>query len=225
MSNTKPYDGNVTPGDAPATRDLGVARLSKLSVSGMHNNVYLLTDAATGQALLVDAANDWPQIAAMIDADGGKVTQIATTHRHADHTGALADAVTATGARTLAGADDADHLPVPVDVPLADGDRVQVGQVRLDVIHLRGHTPGSIALALTDADGRAHVLTGDSLFPGGVGATDHYDYQSFPQLIDDVEQRLFGRYDDSTWIYPGHGNDTTLGTERAQLPQWRARGW
>ncbi|NNG41132.1 MBL fold metallo-hydrolase [Flexivirga sp. ID2601S] len=225
MTTADPYDGNVTPGDAPAGRDLGVARLTKLSVSGMHNNVYLLTDAATGESLLVDAANDWPAIAAMIDADGGTVTQIATTHRHADHTGALAEAVAATGARTLAGADDAGELPVPVDVPLSDGDTVQVGGLTLDVIHLRGHTPGSIALAITDADGRRHLLTGDSLFPGGVGATDHYDYQSFPQLIDDVERRIFGRYDDSTWIYPGHGNDTTLGAERPQLQEWRARGW
>ncbi|MBB2891415.1 MBL fold metallo-hydrolase [Flexivirga oryzae] len=219
------YDGHVTPGDAPATRDAGPARISKLSVSDMHNNVYLVTDAASGEALLIDAADDWPAIAAMVEADGGRVTQIVTTHRHWDHVRALPDAVGATGARTLAGADDADELPVAVDQRLADGDTVRVGDLTLDVIALRGHTPGSVALSFRGDDGHTHLFTGDSLFPGGVGATNHADYQSFPQLIDDVEERVFGRYDDDTWVYPGHGDDTTLGAERPQLAEWRSRGW
>ena len=219
------YRSDVGPGDPPGTRDLGVARLTKLSVSEMHNNVYLLTDSASGESLLVDAADDWPTIAAMVRADGGTVRQIATTHRHWDHTRALPAAVEATGARTLAGADDADDLPVPVDHPLHDGDTIMVGDLPVDVIAVGGHTPGSIALAVTDASGVRHLLTGDSLFPGGVGATDHYDYQSFPQLIDDVQERIFGRYDDSSVVYPGHGADTTLGAERDSLPTWRERGW
>ena len=219
------YDGHVTPGDAPATRDTGPARISKISVSDMHNNVYLVTDAVTGEALLIDAADDWPAIRDMIDADGGRVTQIATTHRHWDHVRALQDAVSATGARTLAGADDADELPVAAEVRLADGDTVRVGDLTLDVVALRGHTPGSVAFSFTGTDGFTHLFTGDSLFPGGVGATNHADYQSFPQLIDDVEQRVFGRYGDQTWVYPGHGDDTTLGAERPHLAQWRDRGW
>lgn len=219
------YDGKVAPGDAPATRDVGVARISKISVSEMHNNVYLVTDKATGDALLIDAAADWPSIRAMVDADGGRVQQLATTHRHWDHVRALPDAVAETGARTLAGADDADELPVGVDRRLSDGDSVRVGDLTLDVVALRGHTPGSIALSFRGDDGTTHLFTGDSLFPGGVGATDHYDYQSFPQLIDDVEERVFGRYDDNTWVYPGHGDDTTLATERPHLTEWRSRGW
>ncbi|WP_446663540.1 MBL fold metallo-hydrolase [Flexivirga sp. B27] len=225
MSNPRSYDGQVAPGDAPATRDTGNARISKISVSDMHNNAYLITDTATGAALLIDAADDWPAIEAMIAADGGRVRQIATTHRHWDHVRALADGVRATGAQTWAGADDADELPVPVDRRLSDGDTVQVGDLSLDVVALRGHTPGSIALSFHGDDGTTHLFTGDSLFPGGVGATNHYDYQSFPQLIDDVEQRVFGRYDDNTWVYPGHGDDTTLATERPRLPEWRSRGW
>lgn len=219
------YDGQVAPGDAPATRDAGIARIGKISVSDMHNNVYLITDTATGDALLIDAADDWPAISAMITADGGKVTHLATTHRHHDHVRALAEAARETGAQLLAGADDADDLPVAVDRRLQDGDVVRVGELRFDVAGLRGHTPGSIALALRDTDGTTHLFTGDSLFPGGVGATNHYDYQSFPQLIDDVEARLFGRYDDNTWVYPGHGDDTTLATERPHLTEWRSRGW
>lgn len=219
------YDGRVAPGDAPATRDTGAARISKISVSNMHNNVYLVTDQATGEALLIDAADDWPAISAMIAADGGRVTQIATTHRHTDHVRALGDAVRETGARVLAGADDADHLPVAVDRRLADGDTVQVGTLTMNVVAARGHTPGSIALSFRGDDGLTHLFTGDSLFPGGVGATNHHDYQSFPQLIDDVEHRLFGRYDDNTWVYPGHGDDTTLAAERPHLAEWRSRGW
>lgn len=219
------YDGKVTPGDAPATRDTGNARISKISVSDMHNNVYLITDNATGDALLIDAANEWPAISAMIAADGGRVTHLATTHRHFDHVGALAEAASETGAQLLAGADDADDLPVAVDRALHDGDTVQVGDLHFDVVTLRGHTPGSIALSLRGTDGTTHLFTGDSLFPGGVGATNRYEYQSFAQLIDDVEQRLFGRYDDNTWVYPGHGDDTTLAAERPHLTEWRARGW
>ena len=219
------YDGQVSPGDAPATRDAGTARISKISVSDMHNNVYLVTDPASGEALLIDAADDWPAISAMIAHDCGRVTQIATTHRHWDHVRALGDAVRETAAQVLAGADDADELPVPVDRPLTDGDTVRVGTLTLDVVALRGHTPGSIALSFRGEDGMTHLFTGDSLFPGGVGATNHYEYQSFSQLIDDVEQRVFGRYDDHTWVYPGHGDDTTLAAERPHLRQWRARGW
>lgn len=219
------YDGRVTPGDAPATRDVGVARITKISVSGMHNNVYLVTDATTEEALLIDAADDWPAIAAMVAADGGSVRQIATTHRHWDHVRALEVAVGQTGARTLAGAEDAGELPVPVDRALSDGDTVRVGDLTLDVVALRGHTPGSIALSFRGSDGTTHLFTGDSLFPGGVGATDRYEYQSFPQLIDDVEERVFGRYDDNTWVYPGHGDDTTLAAERPHLTEWRSRGW
>ncbi|GGB33932.1 Zn-dependent hydrolase [Flexivirga endophytica] len=219
------YDGQVTPGEAPATRDVGIARISKISVSDMHNNVYLITDTAGGDALLIDAADDWPAISAMIAADGGRVTHLATTHRHFDHVRALPEAARETGAQLLAGADDAADLPVEVDRRLQDGDTVQVGELAFDVVTLRGHTPGSIALSLRGSDGMTHLFTGDSLFPGGVGATDRYEYQSFPQLIDDVEERLFGRYDDNTWVYPGHGDDTTLAVERPHLTEWRTRGW
>lgn len=219
------YDGHVAPGETPISRDVDNASITKLSVSEMHNNVYIVRDAASGDALLIDAADDWPVIEATIGAARAHVTTIATTHRHWDHVRALAQAAEATGAQVIAGADDADDLPLAVDRALQHGDQVHVGDLVLDVIHLRGHTPGSIALALRATDGTTHLFTGDSLFPGGVGATNHYEYQSFPQLIDDVEDRVFGVYDDRTWVYPGHGDDTTLAAERPHLQEWRARGW
>ncbi len=220
------YDGRVVPGAAPQVRDIGTATISKVAVGSMSNNAYLIRDAATGDALLIDAAADWPVIADLIrSADVREVVGVLTTHRHWDHVGALPDAVQETGAPTYAGADDADELPVPVDHRLTDGDTVRIGDLVATATHVRGHTPGSIVLSVTDASGDAHLFTGDTLFPGGVGATNRYDYQSFSQLIDDVEERLFGRFGDATWVYPGHGDDTTLGAERPSLPEWRKRGW
>ena len=124
----------------------------------------------------------------------------------------------------LAGAQDADGLTVPVDEPLGQGDQVRFGEITLDVIHLRGHTAGSVALAYRNPEGATHLFTGDSLFPGGVGNTKNPG-QSFDSLIDDVTARIFDVYDDDTWFYPGHGDDSTLGAERPHLQEWRARGW
>jgi glyoxylase-like metal-dependent hydrolase (beta-lactamase superfamily II) len=104
---------------------------------------------------------------------------------------------------------------------------VVVGGTSVSVIHLRGHTPGSIALCY-DADGALadspHLFTGDSLFPGGPGNTEG-DPRRFGQLMDDLEERVFGTLPDGTWVYPGHGKDTTLGAERPHLAEWRERGW
>jgi glyoxylase-like metal-dependent hydrolase (beta-lactamase superfamily II) len=91
------------------------------------------------------------------------------------------------------------------------------------VIHLVGHTPGSIALLYRDPAGSPHLFTGDSLFPGGPGKTTNPT--DFTSLMDDLEEKIFGRLPDDTWFYPGHGRDSTLGAERPAIPQWRARGW
>ena len=131
--------------------------------------------------------------------------------------------VTATGAETVAGAEDADELPVPVDVRVSDGDVVQVGECRLEVIRLTGHTPGSIALLYDDPDGTPHLFTGDSLFPGGVGKT--WSKDDFSTLVEDVSTKLFDRLPDETWFYPGHGADSTIGAQRPSVDEWRTRGW
>jgi glyoxylase-like metal-dependent hydrolase (beta-lactamase superfamily II) len=114
-------------------------------------------------------------------------------------------------------------IPVPTDTPLADGDVIKVGQVQLTVLALVGHTPGSVALLYDDPAGHPHLFTGDSLFPGGVGKTD--SPERFASLLGDVEHKIFDRLPDGTWIYPGHGADTTVGAEPAHLPEWWERGW
>ena len=92
------------------------------------------------------------------------------------------------------------------------------------MIPIAGHTPGSIALLYDDPDGHPHLFTGDSLFPGGVGAT-FGNAAAFAQLIDEVSTKVFDRLPDDTWFYPGHGNDGRLGDERPHLAEWRERGW
>ncbi|MBB5825371.1 MBL fold metallo-hydrolase [Micromonospora carbonacea] len=215
------YSGDVSPGGAPAVRELDGLTITKVSVGPMDNNAYLLRCHDTGEQLLIDAANEAPRLLELV-GDGGLAT-VVTTHQHMDHWVALEEVVAKTGARALVHADDAAGLPIPAQ-PLTDGDTVAVGGRALEVIHLRGHTPGSIALLYRDPAGVPHLFTGDSLFPGGVGNTDR-DPQRFGQLVDDVEHRLFDRLPDETWFYPGHGRDSTLGAERPSLPQWRARGW
>ncbi len=218
------YTGNVSPGGPTDVRQTSGLTIRKMSVSEMHNNVYLLTCSSTGEQLLVDAADDSARIAALIDEGTGSLRHLVTTHQHWDHTRALADIAAATGAQTYAGEDDADALPVAPDVRLAHGDQIRLGDVVLDVIYLRGHTPGSVAIAYHDPSGHTHIFTGDSLFPGGVGNT-KMPGQSFHSLYADVTSRIFDVYDDNTWIYPGHGGDTTLGVERPHLAEWRERGW
>ncbi|KAF0651279.1 Zn-dependent hydrolase [Streptomyces fradiae ATCC 10745 = DSM 40063] len=207
------------PADVHELTDLIV---SKVAVGPMDNNAYLLRCRATGEQLLIDAANEPRTLLRLIGDDG--VAAVVTTHRHHDHWYALPDVVAATGARTYAGRYDAEGIDVPTDVLVEDGDTVRVGRVELTARHMTGHTPGSIVLVYDDPHGHPHVFTGDCLFPGGVGNT-HKDPEAFASLLRDVETKLFEALPDETWVYPGHGRDTTLGDERPQLPEWRARGW
>ncbi|MEU4130304.1 MBL fold metallo-hydrolase [Streptomyces wuyuanensis] len=216
------YSGAVTVGGPADVHELAALMISKVAVGPMDNNAYLLRCRTTDEQLLIDAANEPETLLRLIGDDG--ITSVVTTHRHGDHWGALADVVGATGARTYAGRHDAAGIPVPTDVLLDDGDTVKVGNVELTARHLVGHTPGSIALVYDDPHGHPHVFTGDCLFPGGVGNT-WQDPQAFASLIRDVETKLFDALPDETWVYPGHGNDTTLGDERPHLPEWRERGW
>ena len=216
------YHGAVKPGGTPDVRELPDLTITKFAVSEMSNNVYLLRCRHTDEQLLVDAADDPQRILSVVGADG--LATVVTTHQHWDHHRALEAVVAATGAQTVAGADDVEGIPVPVSRPVKDGDTVKVGRSTLEVIHLVGHTPGSIALLYDDPAGTPHLFTGDSLFPGGVGNT-FGDKAAFASLIDDVEHKIFDRLPDETWFYPGHGDDSTLGAERPHLAEWRERGW
>jgi glyoxylase-like metal-dependent hydrolase (beta-lactamase superfamily II) len=213
------YTGAVTNGGPAETRDLPALTVTKLSVGPMDNNAYLLRCKDTGDAVLIDAANDADHILEMIGDN--RLSKVITTHQHGDHWQALPQILKTTGADSIAHPADAPAIPT-VTSTVEDGDTVTVGTCTLEVIHIVGHTPGSIALLYRDAGG--HLFTGDCLFPGGVGNTDK-DPARFASLINDVSTKIFDRLDDEVWFYPGHGKDSTLGAERASLPEWRARGW
>jgi glyoxylase-like metal-dependent hydrolase (beta-lactamase superfamily II) len=217
------YTGHLDPGTA-ARRTLPAATIIKASVGPMDNNAYLITCSETGKTLLIDAANDADRLIELIRTHAPDISLIVTTHQHPDHWQALTAVAEATGAPTAAHALDAEPLPVRPYRILSDGDTVPIGKLIFDVIHLQGHTEGSVALALRGADGEVtHLFTGDCLFPGGVGKT--WKDGDFERLLGDVSTKVFDRYPDSTVVYPGHGDDTTLGAERPHLTEWRERGW
>lgn len=221
------YVSDVQPGQAPSRLDLPGLTMWKLSVSDMHNNVYLLKDAATGEALLIDAADDDAAIRELLaeaQVEEDSIVGVVTTHKHWDHHRALPK-IAPLARETMAGELDGPELPVAPSRTLADGDTVALGEQTLTAHHVPGHTPGSIVLSWRANDGSTtHVWTGDTLFPGGVGATNHNDEQSFEELFASVTQRVFGRFDDAV-VHPGHGDDTTLAAERPHLDEWRERGW
>ncbi len=193
----------------------------KLSLGPMDNNAYLLVPA-DGDCLLIDAPTEPDAILQLID--GRPLSAIITTHRHRDHIGALAELALATGAETYCGRPDAEAIEEATGVrqtPLWTGDQLFIGDQELDVIGLVGHTPGAIAIVARGNP--THIFSGDSLFPGGVGKTANDD--DFRSLLGDVEREIFDAFGDDTRVHPGHGDSTTLGAERPQLDEWRARGW
>lgn len=215
------YTGQVTPGGPTATRlvDAGDAQVEirKLSVGPMDNNAYVLRDADSVQALLIDAAAEPRRLLAELeDLD---IVGIVTTHGHRDHWQALDAVADATGAPVFLHPADRDMVARPADREALDGQRIRFGGAEVALLHTPGHTPGSVCLLL----GEEHLFTGDTLFPGGPGRTT--SPEAFQQVMESIEGRLFGPLADETWVYPGHGDDTTLGAERPSLPEWRARGW
>jgi glyoxylase-like metal-dependent hydrolase (beta-lactamase superfamily II) len=214
------YNGRVSVGGPADVRELPALVISKLAVGPYDNNAYLLRCTATGASLLIDAAAEPERLLTLVPTEG--LDYVLTTHRHADHWQALAEIVEATGARTLAGRIDAADIPVPTDRLLSDGDSLQLGAVTVGFIELSGHTAGSISVLYDDPVGHGHLFSGDCLFPGGIGRT--LSDAEFDSLIEGVEQRFFS-LDDETWVYPGHGHDTTIGAERPQLAEWRLRRW
>lgn len=217
------YTGNVEVGGDMDIRRLPGLTIAKLAVGPMSNNAYLLRCTHTDEGLLIDAANEADRLRQLVRLDGPPVAAVLTTHQHPDHWQALAETVSDAEAAVYAGEQDADALPVAVDERLEHGDVITVGDISLEIIGLRGHTPGSIAVLYRDPEGTPHLFTGDALFPGGPGRTT--SAADFSSLMDDLGSRVFESLPDDTWFYPGHGNDSTLGAERPHLAEWRARGW
>lgn len=226
MSDTAqnyPDNGHVEPGGPAAVRTAtlpsGVeVQIRKFSVGPMDNNAYLLVQ--DDQALLIDAANDADRILQEVYDSGATVGTIMTTHGHQDHWQALGDVAKGTGAEVVFHQADAKMIPIDADHHVADGDALRFGDASIRLIHNPGHTPGSTSIFL----GEAHLFSGDTLFPGGPGNT-FGDGRAFSKIMDSLEQRIFGALDDDVWVYPGHGDDTTLGAERPHLDEWRERGW
>jgi glyoxylase-like metal-dependent hydrolase (beta-lactamase superfamily II) len=145
------------------------------------------------------------------------------THGHWDHVRAWDALVDEHGWEVWGHPGDAELFPRPCDRWLEHGEVLEVGDLEVEVLHVPGHTPGSL-LYLVRGDERPHLFSGDSLFPGGVGNT-FGDDEAFDQLLNGIVERVFEPLPDRTWVYPGHGDDTTLGTERGDLGEWRERGW
>lgn len=192
--------------------------IHRVVVGPWENNVFVVRCRHTGQAVLIDAANEHGLLLEMCTALG--VTRVLETHGHHDHIQAI-PAMREAGYSVAVTAGDAPMLAdVGYDVFIADGEVIEVGRLRLEAIHTPGHTPGSVCFA---AHGSPVVFSGDTLFPGGPGAT-KFPGGDFPSIISSIETRLFSR-PDATLVLPGHGLDTAIGTEKPHLGEWIERGW
>ena len=189
----------------------------KVVVGPVDNNVFVIRCTSTGEAVLIDAANEHERLLELCRGLG--VRTVLETHGHWDHIQAI-PAVRDAGYEVGVTAEDAAMLP-SYDYLLEDDTVVEVGRLRLRTLHTPGHTPGSMSFHV---EGTPLLFTGDTLFPGGPGATG-YDGGDFATIVGSIEDRIFSKFDGATIVLPGHGLDTTLGTESPHLDEWVARGW
>jgi glyoxylase-like metal-dependent hydrolase (beta-lactamase superfamily II) len=193
------------------------AEIHKVVVGPMDNNVFVLRCKQSGDAVLIDAANEHERLLELCRSLG--VRKVLETHGHWDHIQAV-PAVRDAGYDVGVTSADADMLDA-YDFVLEDESVVEVGRLRLHTIHTPGHTPGSMCFRL---DGSPVLFSGDTLFPGGAGNTS-FPGGDFPTILRSIEQRLYTTLDDDVLVLPGHGDDTTIGTERPHLQEWADRGW
>jgi glyoxylase-like metal-dependent hydrolase (beta-lactamase superfamily II) len=194
-----------------------LVEVHKVVVGPMDNNVYVIRCKETGEAVLVDAANEHELLLEMCQELG--VRQVIETHGHWDHIQAV-PAVRDAGYAVSVSAADAGMLP-SYDLLLEDGAILEVGRLRLETIANPGHTPGSVSFYVHDTP---LLFSGDTLFPGGPGNT-KLEGADFDTIIQSIEERLFSRFKPDTIVLPGHGNDTTIGNESPHLQEWIDRGW
>jgi glyoxylase-like metal-dependent hydrolase (beta-lactamase superfamily II) len=193
------------------------AEIHKLVVGPVENNVFVLRCRQTGEAVLLDAANEHDKLLDLCTALN--VRSVLETHGHWDHIQAVPQLRDA-GYHVHVTAQDAGMLP-SYDEILEDDSVIEVGRLRLHTIHTPGHTPGSMCFRL---EGSPVLFSGDTLFPGGPGNT-KTKLGDFPTIIRSIEDRIFSPLAADTLVFPGHGLDTTLGTERPHLQEWVDRGW
>ncbi|MGA3216172.1 MAG: MBL fold metallo-hydrolase [Acidimicrobiales bacterium] len=191
--------------------------IHKVVVGPLDNNVFVVRCRQSGEALLVDAANEHEQLLKLCQELG--VRKVVETHGHWDHIQAVPQLREA-GYEVAVRAEDAAML-ASYDLLLEDDEVLEVGRLRLRTIHTPGHTPGSMCFLI---EGSPVLLSGDTLFPGGPGNT-ATDLGDFPTIIDSIEHRLFSHLAPETIVMPGHGLDTSIGAEQPHLEEWVARGW
>ena len=191
--------------------------IHKVVVGPLDNNVFVVRCRLSGDALLVDAANEHERLLELCRRLG--VRKVVETHGHWDHVQAVPQLRDA-GYEVAGRAEDAAMLP-SYDLLLEDDDLLEVGRLRLRTMHTPGHTPGSMCFLI---EGSPVLLSGDTLFPGGPGNTAN-DLGDFPTIIESIERRIFATLAPETIVMPGHGLDTTVGAERPHLAEWVARGW
>jgi glyoxylase-like metal-dependent hydrolase (beta-lactamase superfamily II) len=191
-------------------------RIDKLVVGPFENNVFILRSKGTGEAVLLDAANEHELLLDVSRATG--VRRVLTTHGHWDHIQAV-EAMRDAGIDVGISADDAEMLPA-YDFTIPDDETIAVGDLRLHTIHTPGHTPGSTCFVL---EGHPVVFSGDTLFPGGPGNTST-PQGDFDTIIESIDRRLLPLPAEML-VLPGHGLDTTIGDERPHLQEWIDRGW
>ena len=215
------YSGHVEPDGERIERRDGDVLIRKFSVGEMDNNVYVVAHAPSGEALIVDAAARADRIREEV-SDLSPVA-VVQTHGHWDHIRAWGELQDDPGLPIWAHEGDLPDFPSKPDRLLEDGDVIELGDLEVEVVHTPGHTDGSLQF-LVRGEERPHLFSGDSLFPGGPGNTWN-DEERFEQLMTNLEEKVFEPLPDETWVYPGHGDDTTLGEERPKLPEWWERGW
>ena len=192
--------------------------IHKVVVGPFENNVFVLRCTETGDAVLIDAANEHEQLLELAKRLG--VKRVLETHGHGDHIQAV-PAMREAGYSVAITALDAPRLKdVGYDVFIDDAEVIEVGRLRLHAIHTPGHTEGSICFKI---EGAPVLFSGDTLFPGGPGNTTFED-ADFDTIIQSIDRRLFTLPAD-TLVLPGHGLDTTIASESPHLDEWIARGW
>jgi glyoxylase-like metal-dependent hydrolase (beta-lactamase superfamily II) len=193
------------------------AEVHQIVVGPMDNNVYILRCRRTGDAMLIDAANEHEELLEICKRLG--VTQVVETHGHWDHIQAV-PAVREAGISVAVTSADAGMLP-SYDLILEDDEQLSVGDLRLKTLATPGHTPGSICFAV---EGTNLLFTGDTLFPGGPGNTT-FENADFDTIIESIDRRIFAKFEPDTLVLPGHGDATTVGNESPHLAEWVERGW
>lgn len=221
LGHPPPGRGVVAPGMLGAMDTLvwsdARAEIHQVVVGPYDNNVYVLRCRATGDAVLIDAANEHERLLELCRGLG--VREVLETHGHWDHIQAV-PALRDAGYHVHVTSEDASMLP-SYDEVLTDEDALAVGDLRLHTIHTPGHTAGSMCFRLDHAP---VLFSGDTLFPGGPGAT-HFDGGDFPTIMRSLEDRLFRPLAADTVVMPGHGEHTTIGAESPHLQEWVDRGW